>query len=455
VLPEQLAYVIYTSGSTGHPKGVMISHRAISNHMLWRQEAFPLTRKDRALQKTSFNFDASAWELFWPLTVGAAVVMAEPRGQQDNAYLVRIISDQQVTVVDFVPSMLAFFLEEPGLDKCRHLRHVFSGGETVPVPLQVQFLELLPADLHNGYGPTEATLGQVYWTCQRGWRGSSVPIGRPIANMQVHVLDGELRPVPVGVVGELCIAGVGLARGYLNAPAQTAAKFIPDPFADRPGGRLYRTGDMARYLADGTLDFVGRVDDQVKIRGFRVELGEIEAVLCLHPDVQHAAAVVRDDESGRHVVAYLVPTPGAAVRIDSVRDLIKERLPHYMVPSHLMVLSSLPLTPSGKLDRRALPPLAVEQAPDSVFGGNPITQAIREIWRELLHVQEIGENDDFFDLGGHSLVATRVVARIRDAFQVELPVRRIFEERTVAALSARVSEALVSSHRLESPRPPS
>jgi amino acid adenylation domain-containing protein/FkbM family methyltransferase len=328
VTPDNVAYVIYTSGSTGRAKGVMISHRAIGNRLLWMHSVFPLTEADAVLQKTPFSFDASVWEFFSPLLAGARLIMAIPGGHQDSGYLVKEISQREVTVLQLVPSMLEVLLQEPALRTCRSLRRVFCGGEALPADLQERFFERVSAGLQNLYGPTEASIDATFWICRRGSRW--VPIGRPIANMQTYLLDGDLQPVAVGVPGQLCIGGVGLARGYLNRPELTAEKFIPNPFSREPGTRLYQTGDMACYMPDGTLRFDGRLDYQVKVRGVRIELGEIEATIRQHPMVQQAVVVAREDTPGdKRLVAYVVP--------DRTQSLPPTDDPLYRLPNHLEV----------------------------------------------------------------------------------------------------------------------
>ncbi len=294
--PDNLAYVIYTSGSTGRPKGAMNTHRGICNRLLWMQEEYQLDGKDTVLQKTPASFDVSVWEFFWPLIAGAKLVLAKPRGHLDSNYLCDLIQSQQVTVMHFVPSMLRVFLQEPSLQRCASLRDVICSGEALPADLQHQFFERLDAKLHNLYGPTEAAVDVTYWQCQRGDSRTTVPIGRPVANTQIHLLDEDLQPVPLGDSGELHIGGVQVARGYLNRPELTREKFIPDPFSDDPEARLYKTGDLARYLSDGNIEYLGRIDGQVKIRGFRIELTEIESVLGTHPAIRQAA--VADKEYG-------------------------------------------------------------------------------------------------------------------------------------------------------------
>lgn len=308
VAGKNLAYAIYTSGSTGKPKGVPNVHQGIVNRLLWMQEMYQLTGEDRVLQKTPFSFDVSVWEFFWPLMTGATLVVARPGGHRDPAYLVNLIAEQGITTLHFVPSMLSIFLEAAGLERCRSLRQVFASGEALSYELQQRFFSRLSAKLHNLYGPTEAAVDVTYWACRPDSQRTIVPIGRPIANTQIYILDASLQPVPIGVTGELHIGGIGLARGYLNRPALTAEKFIPDPFSKINGARLYKTGDLARFLADGNIEYLGRIDHQVKLRGFRIELGEIEAVLSQHAGVNQSVAIVREDTPGNpQLVAYVIP----------------------------------------------------------------------------------------------------------------------------------------------------
>ncbi|MDQ1592736.1 MAG: hypothetical protein QOG71_3363 [Pyrinomonadaceae bacterium] len=443
---DNAAYVIYTSGSTGRPKGVVNTHRGICNRLLWMQDEYELTRDDRVLQKTPFSFDVSVWEFFWPLITGAQLVVARPGGHQDSAYLVRLIEREAVTTLHFVPSMLSVFLSEPGLEECRSLRRVICSGEALTKELQERFYARLNADLHNLYGPTEAAVDVSYWACERDDARPAVPIGRPIANTQLYVLDGELQPVPVGVAGELYIAGVGLARGYLNRPALTADKFIANPFSDEPGARLYRTGDAARFLEDGEIEFLGRLDDQVKLRGFRIELGEIESVLAEHPSLKECVVTVREDTRGdggdRRIVAYFVHAGDTPAMPDALRSFLRELLPEYMIPSAFVALPALPLTPNGKLDRRALPapePATVTGDGQGVGLLNPLEEVVAGIWAEVLGLERVGLRDNFFESGGHSLLALRVVSRLRSTLKIEVPVRELFDAPTVAGFAARVA----------------
>jgi amino acid adenylation domain-containing protein len=359
--PENLAYVIYTSGSTGEPKGATNTHAGICNRLLWMQDEYRLTEADRVLQKTPFSFDVSVWEFFWPLLVGARLIVARPGGHQDPAYLIRLIEEQGVSIVHFVPSMLQVLLEQPGLEACSSLKRVICSGEALPFQLQQRFFARLRADLHNLYGPTEAAVDVTFWRCDPRDERQVVPIGRPISNTQIYILDESCEPVPIGVEGELHIAGANLARDYLNQPGLTATKFIPNPFSDG-GARLYKTGDLARYLMDGSIEFLGRIDHQIKLRGCRIELGEIEAVLSSHPSIREAVATAETGSSGNHrLTAYVVPAREPAPTVAELRSFLRRKLPAYMVPNDFITLSALPISANGKLDRRKLPDAAAQQ----------------------------------------------------------------------------------------------
>jgi amino acid adenylation domain-containing protein len=442
---ENLAYVIYTSGSTGRPKGAMNTHGALCNRLLWMQDAYRLTDADRVLQKTPFSFDVSVWEFFWPLMTGARLVVARPEGHKDSAYLKKLIAKREVTTLHFVPSMLRMFLDEPGLERCRSLRQVIASGEELTVELQEQFFANVDAQLHNLYGPTEAAIDVTFWECRPESYQRLVPIGRPIANTKIYLLDKELRPVPVAVAGELYIGGVALARGYLRQPALTAEKFIPDPFSERPGMRLYRTGDLARFRHDGNIEFLGRNDNQVKIRGFRIELGEIEARLRQHDAVRDAVLRLVDYGSGeKRLVAY-VEVDHVETSRDELRRFLKLTLPDHMLPQAFVMLEKLPLTANGKIDRTALPsPNVAESESEVAFVGprTSIEEAIVRIWSEALGIERVGVYDNFFDLGGHSLLALRVLSRIRNEFEIELQLRSIVDAPTPAELAMVVIQHL-------------
>ena len=454
VQDSNLAYVIYTSGSTGKPKGAMNTHLGICNRLLWMQQAYQLTVVDCILQKTPFSFDVSVWEFFWPLLNGARLVVAKPGGHKDSAYLVNLIEEQQVTTLHFVPSMLQVFLEEQNLENCRSLKRVICSGEALPVELQERFFTRLDCELHNLYGPTEAAIDVTYWQCFPDGNLRTVPIGRAIANTQIYILDEHLQPVPVGVAGELHIAGLGLARGYLNRKELTTEKFIPNPFEEAGGSRLYKTGDLARYLPDGTIEYIGRIDNQVKIRGFRIELGEIEALLNQYEKVQASCVIACEDNPGdKRLVAYVVPHQHSTPTTNELRQFLKAKLPDYMVPSAFVMLESMPLTSNGKVDRRALPAadLYSEIKDKYVAPRTPIEEILAQIWAQVLQLPQVGIHDNFFEPGGHSLLATQLVSRIRNIFKVELPLRELFAATTLAELAQEIEQLQQQDLELSAP----
>src|SRR6185312_10382497 len=440
--PDNLVYALYTSGSTGRPKGVMVRHRGVVNRLLWAQEEYPVTASDRVLHKASFSFDFSVWELFGPLLCGARVVLAHPGGHRDPSYLAQALAEHGITLLHFVPSMLQAFLGQVELPAFPSLRYVFAGGETLTPELRDLALTRLGKVLRNQYGPTEISIDVTECPCRPGDRRRPVPIGRPIANASTWVVGPSWELQPVGVAGELLLGGEGVARGYQGRPELTAERFVPDPFTGVAGARLYRSGDLARWLPEGDLEFLGRIDQQVKVRGFRIEPGEIEAALLEHAGVREAAVVARDDGGDRRLVANVVPAAEPAPAWSELRDSLRSRLPEHMVPSALVILGSLPLTPSGKLDRRSLP------VPD--WGGSgavftpprtPVEELVAGAFARVLGVERAGAEDDFFALGGHSLLATRLVSQVREVLGVEIALRSVFEEPTVAGLAARVERA--------------
>ncbi|WP_317658691.1 non-ribosomal peptide synthase/polyketide synthase [Pseudomonas sp. KU43P] len=434
--PHSLAYCIYTSGSTGRPKGVGNHHAGLLNRLQWMQDAYALGGDDRVLQKTPFSFDVSVWEFFWPWFTGATLVMAAPGAHRDPAQLRQVIVEQGITTLHFVPSMLQAFIAAGELAACTSLRQVMCSGEALPHELQQQFQQHHGGALHNLYGPTEAAIDVSYWHCLDEPGRHSVPIGRPIANTQLMILDAQLQPVPVGVAGELYIAGHNLARGYLRRAGLTAERFVANPFG-APGERMYRTGDLARWRADGVIDYVGRIDHQVKLRGLRIELGEIEARLLEQPGVREAVVLAWQQAGGAQLVAYLTsdaPQAEPQGLLDAVREGVREHLPDYMVPALLVYLEAMPLSPNGKLDRKALPAPQWQARQFSAPQGERET-ALAGIWQALLGVERVGRDDDFFEIGGHSLLAVRVVSKVREVFGVELALRAVFDSPTVAGLA--------------------
>ncbi|AXX31941.1 amino acid adenylation domain-containing protein [Actinosynnema pretiosum subsp. pretiosum] len=441
------AYVLHTSGSTGRPKGVVVSHASIVNRLLWTQKRFQLDATDRVLHKTALTFDVSVWELFWPLTACSRLVIAEPGRQGDPAHLVRLIRERGVTTAHFVPSVLRLFLAEPGADACGSLRRVLSSGEALTPSLRDDFYRVLPAELHNLYGPTEAAIDVTHHHCAP--TGQDVPIGRPVWNTRLYVLDEHARPVTPGTTGELHIGGAQVARGYLGRPGLTAERFVPDPFGPQ-GSRLYRTGDQVRLGHDGELRFLGRLDDQVKIRGVRVEPGEVESTLEAHPDVTVAAVVALPDaDDAPSLVAYVT---GIGVDAAALADYLSTKLPAHFVPSHHVVLDELPLTPSGKVDRRRLPAPVITTGDRPPRG--PVEEILCALFRRTLGVDRVGIDDSFFALGGHSLSAVRLISRIRSALGVEVDIRSVFASPSPAGL-ARVVADSAPAHRppTAGPRP--
>ncbi|WP_203737922.1 non-ribosomal peptide synthase/polyketide synthase, partial [Actinoplanes italicus] len=430
--PDQAAHVIYTSGSTGAPKGVVSTHRGLLNRLTWMVGEFPLAPGDRVLHKTPTTFDVSVWELIWPLISGATLVIAEPGRHADLDHLHDLLHTHRIGTAHFVPSLLHQFVNHPWPRPLPDLRDVFCSGEALAPADVTRLYELSPdVTVHNLYGPTEASIEVTRWTCPRG-PITEVPIGHPISNVRIHLLDGHLRPVPPGVTGDLYIAGAGLARGYHNQPALTAERFVPG----EDGERLYRTGDVARRDADGAIHYLGRTDHQVKLRGQRVEPAEIQHALTGHPAVTAAVVTVHRER----LVAYVV-APDGMPAAGELRDHLRASLPEYMVPAVFVEVAGLPLNANGKLDRAALPvedlnrpePSGAYRAPST-----PTEEILAAIWRDLLAVDRIGTGDGFFDLGGHSLLATRLVSRVRAVFEVDLPLVTLFNHPTIHGFGAAI-----------------
>ncbi|MEX1118676.1 MAG: amino acid adenylation domain-containing protein [Terrimicrobiaceae bacterium] len=457
VQPHHLAYMIYTSGTTGRPKGVLIPHQAVVNHMCWMRDVFPMEADDRVFQKTPFSFDASVWEFYAPLLAGARLVMAAPGGHADLGYLIKTIVAERITHFQAVPSLLRVLTQTPGFENCQSLRHVFSGGETLSADLAREILGTIGAELHNLYGPTEATIDSTYYSLpKKEIGGTVVPIGRPITNLRAYILDQRLEPVPVGVAGELYLGGIGLARGYHNLPELTSEKFLPDPFCQMPGERIYKTGDCARHLPDGNIECLGRFDHQVKIRGHRIELEEVEAILNTHPDVVEAAALARNEAiGGLALVAFVVAREASHPTIAGLRLFLHEKLPDPMVPSRFVMVPALPLTSSGKVDRKALEKLEGHQLPagsDYLAPRTELEHELVKIWQDVLRRDHVGLGDHFFEVGGHSLLAVALCSQIAQRLSLEVPLRWVFENPTLE-LQARRLEGLKNHSLPASPIP--
>lgn len=433
-----VAYVIYTSGSTGRPKGVMVEHRAIVNTVHWRDRDLTLFATDRVLYNLSYTFDPSLCIIFPTLAIGGILILAAPGEEYDPRRLLERVVRERVTVLEAPSNVLRLMLDDPLFDTCRDLRWICCGGEAMPTDLPARILDRLDVTLYNLYGPTEASVDSTWWACRRDDPRPRVPIGRPIANTQAYVLDPALQPVPPGIPGELYLGGAGLARGYLKNPSQTAERFLPDPFRRQPGARLYRTGDRARWLSDGTLEFLGRLDHQVKVRGFRVELGEVEAALMSHPAVQEVAVIAQAGEAGQSRLIAYVTGDGEPPAPEALRQYLKDRLPDHMVPSIFVLLPALPRTTGGKVDRRALP-TPPQQRPDLdrpyVAPRTPLEEFLAELWRDVLHLDKIGVEDHFFELGGTSIQGAVLINRIQKALDQPVYVIALFDSPTIADLA--------------------
>jgi amino acid adenylation domain-containing protein len=441
VTPASLSYVIFTSGSTGRPKGVQLEHRNVVNFINSVRRLFALNERDVYLGVASMSFDASVLDFYLPLSVGARLVIVDVDTSRDARALADTMSRSGVSAMHATPSTWRSLIDT-GWRGDATLK-IFSGGEALPWDLAK---DLLPccSGLWNLYGPTETA---VYSAIHKiSATDGTVLVGRPVDNTQIYILDRHQQPTPIGVQGEICIGGAGVARGYLNRPELTAEKFVPNPFIQAPGARMYRTGDLGRYRTDGIIQCLGRVDHQVKLRGFRIELGEIEAVLMQHPGIRQAVTDVRTSSTGeKRLVGYFVPD-GKAPAVSELRTFLKSKLPEYMVPSVFMPLDILPVSPSGKLNRRALPEpddARPELTREFVAPSTPVEEAVAEIFSDVLEIRQVGVHDDFFELGGHSLLATRVVSRLRDRFQIEMTPRFLFESPTVQQMASRISELLM------------
>jgi len=436
---EGLAYVIYTSGSTGKPKGVMVGHRALSNHLQWMTDEFPLSESDRVLQKYSIGFDTSVLEMCYPLLCGAALVFARPGGEYDAQYLLAVMESQEVTAIDVVPSTLKALVAGAGIKRCHRLRQITCGGEALD-PQLVQCVRGLLSEvtLANMYGPTEATIGATFHRCDNGALLKRVPIGRPISNTEIYLLSHELTLVPIGVAGEIYIGGSGVAWGYLNNADLTAERFLPNPFSEEPGRRLYKTGDVGQYRTDGSLEFLGRCDEQLKVRGYRIEPGEIETLLKKHPAIRDALVTAHEDDVGHHrLIGYVLCQDRSEASVSELRKFLQEELPEQLIPAVFIKLREWLLTANGKIDRRALPPLdgmRPQLEPDYLPPRNETERTMAEIWSRALGLERVGINDNFFELGGDSIISLQIVARAGQAGLVITP-GQLFRHPTIAALA--------------------
>ncbi len=442
ITPDNLCYVLYTSGSTGTPKGCMLSHSAIVNRLRWMQDKYQLNVTDKILQKTAYSFDVSVWEFFWPLISGATLVFASPEGHKDPEYLIRLICEQQITTCHFVPSMLHVFINTHESNKCVSLTRIFTSGEALPYSVLERVSQKLQVKLHNLYGPTEAAIDVSYWEAEKR-EDKKTLIGKPIANTQLYIVSDRMNLLPVGAPGELLIGGAGLAKGYLNLPELTAECFISNPFSCDPAEKVFRTGDLARWLADGNIEFLGRIDNQVKLRGFRIELGEIEECLKHCKDVKACAVLLTEDEhSGNFITAYIVLHQNVTISVKELRVFLRQHLPDFMVPARLIILDELPVTSNGKLDRKALSALEAPPISDKTFvaPSSAIEQQLANIWKDILNLKKIGISDNFFEAGGHSLTAITLLSRIQDRFpENKISLIQFYQAPTIAGMIPHLS----------------
>ena len=452
--PEDIAYMIYTSGSTGKPKGCMNTHRGIANYLQWTKNKFPIGPGSKVLQKTTLSFDVSVAEIFWPLISGAALVMLKPDGHKESGVIVKAVREMGITDLRLVPSMLQLFLEEADVGECISLNRIIVSGEALPAPLVKQFYRRLPtAKLINLYGPTEAAVDCTFWECDPKEDLAIIPIGFPIPNNQIYVLDEKGGAVPQGEYGEIFIGGIQVSKGYWKRPDLTKERFVPNPFSKNPQEKMYKTGDRGKFLKSGAVEYQGRMDFQVKIRGFRIELGEIETVLLEHPSVKQAAAVakkIRGDDNPAGIVAYIVPK-GTDFSISSLRAFLKSKIPSYMLPAKFVKMNSLPVITSGKVDRKALMELQdINSEPKLVPSENPLEkmsateEILATVWKQVLHTNNVGRDSNYFELGGDSLSLTELIRSLRQ-FGIALNFKNVYDHPSVAALAKLIDEQKTTS----------
>ncbi|MEO8664516.1 MAG: amino acid adenylation domain-containing protein, partial [Ignavibacteria bacterium] len=440
ISPENMVYVIYTSGSTGNPKGVVNIHKGLTNQILWIKDYLKCTAEDIVLQKTSFSFDVSTFELFMPLICGAKLVFSIPEGHKNNKYLLDAVIEKKITIIHFVTSMLAMFLEESGIEKCTSLRLFVSSGEEVTIPVQnLFFSKFKNLELHDLYGPTETSVHVTYWKCDKDTKLTTVPIGKPVANTQAYILDSYEKPVPVGVPGELHIGGDQVARGYYKRDELTSERFIPDPFSKNDGAKLYKTGDLVRFLSDGNIQYFGRKDNQIKLRGFRIELGEIENVINKFTGVKISVVIARDyNEGDKRLIAYIVADDENKFSITELKAQLRIKLPHFMIPAEFVMINEIPFTGSGKVNKNALPePEAIRDTEGNNYiePRDTLELQLVKIWEKVLGKKPVGIKDNFFDLGGHSLLALRLFGYIEKLTGKKLPLSILFASPTIEQLA--------------------
>ncbi|MBN1602870.1 MAG: amino acid adenylation domain-containing protein [Chitinispirillaceae bacterium] len=441
--PDSAAYVIYTSGSTGTPKGAVNIHSGIINRLLWMQDCYHLTSQDRILQKTPYTFDVSVWEFFWPLICGAQLVIAEPGGHRDPDYLIAAINKYSITTIHFVPSMLRLFLDAYTLTDIPSLKRVICSGEALPYALQERFFDRLRCQLFNLYGPTEASVDVTWWECRRNDPRKIVPIGKPVANTQIYIVDEQLELVPPGTPGELLIGGVQVARGYLNRQELTKTKFIPDMFTGKDGAQLYKTGDLCRYLDDGAIEYLGRIDDQIKVHGLRIEPAEIEAAILEFKAIRAVSVTAVHDTAtdDTKIIAYIV-TDLDSIPVNELRNHLLVKLPEYMTPALFVKIETIPLSNNGKVDKKALPPppsTRPQLLQEYIRPSTETEHSVAKIWSTHLKIEPVGIDDNFFELGGNSILATLVADALEAFFHKSIQGTLLFQHPTIRKLSQHIT----------------
>ncbi|MBE0572736.1 MAG: amino acid adenylation domain-containing protein [Ignavibacteriaceae bacterium] len=440
---DNAAYVIYTSGSTGTPKGVINTHKGITNYLTSLQNYYKVNSSDVGLQKTPISFDVSVREIFLPLISGAKLILAKPDGHKDNAYLIELIRTKEITLLSFVPSQLSVFLMEKDVSKCKTIRQVICSGEVLSTSIQKIFFNNLSSELDNLYGPTEAAVDVTRWRCINDTESGFIPIGKPITNNRIYILDGNDQQVPIGVYGEICIGGIQVARGYLNRQDLTSEKFVHDPLSIDSSNKIYKTGDIGRFLIDGNIEYKGRRDNQIKIRGFRVELGEIESILIKNKNLKDVVVLLRErNNEDKIIVAYYIPND-QNISIGDLKRYAKERLPEYMIPAYFVKMDVFPLTPSGKIDRKSFPEvdsILIENDLTENIPQNNLENEIMKIWENHLGVKNIGVKNNFFEIGGNSLLAIKLIYELNDKFNIDLPLSIIFDAPSISKLSIEISK---------------
>ena len=436
--PEDLAYVIYTSGSTGQPKGVKCHHKGICNRLNWMNSDYPISFQDVFLQKTPITFDVSLWELFWPLQIGATLVIEVPDGHKNPEKLIQTIKKYKVSNIHFVPSMLNIFNQTQGIEGCISLKRIFCSGEALSVPIvDNTYAKLENVDIYNLYGPTEASVDVTSWHCKRNEAFERIPIGKPVSNTELYILNEALQMQPIGVTGELYIAGVQVANGYLNRESLTQERFIKNIYSEKPEAIMYKTGDLARYSDDGVIEYHGRIDNQIKIRGLRIELGEIEKNLEQHPEIVQAVVIKHEEKD--NLIAYYT---GSIVSDSEIFELLENSLPLYMIPAAFVYVERFEFLSSGKIDRKALPKYEGIPKPKSenevVNPRTEIEEIVHGVWMEVLDVNTIDINENFIGIGGNSLNAISITSRLKSILELEVSIADVFNHPTIALYSKNI-----------------